>query len=178
MSNYNIPYYPTKSEKEKEYIAKCSKERWQDPNYHKDTSEKIAEAYSTPEMREMQANKFAGKTHTQETKDKIASHFVGKERPKEVVEKIKEKRKGRAVYHKPFKIPSGAFPSKKEAIEWALEKGVRNPQGKFDKWIKERPNEFYYISKEEYEKIKDDPKIEGLPWMENSKRLRKYRDEK
>ena len=135
------------------------------------TKDKIKNAYSTDDMRAVQASK--SKPHTDETKEKIREAFVGKSRPPEVVEKIKAKRKGRAVYHKPFVTPSGAFLSKKSAIEWATDNGVRNASGKFDKWIKTCSDEFYYIAADEYEKIKDEPKKIGLEWMSNARKKRK-----
>lgn len=170
MTNYNIPYYPVRTDAQKEYIGKCSKERWKDPKHHAETSAKIAETYSTEEMRAVQAAK--AKPHTEETKAKLREMHIGQKRPLEVVEKIKAKRKGQAVYHKCFMTPSGAFPSKKSAIEWATKHGVNNAQGKFDKWIKQRPDEFYYIAPEEYELIKDNPKQVGLEWMQNTKRYK------
>lgn len=156
-------------------IKQSSAQRWQNQDYKEKVSKKIKDTFSTDEMRAVQAKK--AKPVTEETKEKLRQANLGLKHSKERVNKMKAKRKGQAVYHKCFKTPSGAFPSKKAATEWSLEKGVRNPAGKFDKWIKERPDEFYYISKEEYEKIKDDPKIEGLPWMENSKRLKKFRND-
>ena len=171
---FDIPFYPTKSESQRKAIANASKERWKDQQYHADVSKKISETYKTTEMREVQASK--SKPHKKETKEKIREAFLGKPRPPEVVKKIKAKRKGQAVYHKCFATPSGAFPSKKSAIEWATDNGVRNASGKFDNWIKTRPDEFYYITADEYEKIKDEPKQTGLEWMENSKRIKRYRD--
>jgi hypothetical protein len=142
--------------------------------HSEETKNKLKNTYSTDSMRAVQASK--SKPHTEEAIEKIRNANLGLKHDKERVEKMARSRKGQAVYHKPFVTPSGAFPSKKAAIEWATDNGVRNAAGKFDKWIKQRPTEFYYITADEYEKIKDDLIITGLPWMENTKRFKKYRD--
>ena len=136
----NIEYLSDSELKEQNRRAKIASSNL-GTSLSEETKNKIKKTYATDEMRAVQASK--SKPHTEETKEKIREAFTGKERPPEVIEKIKQKRTGKAVYHKPFVTPSGAFPSKKASIEWALEHGVRNPSGKFDKWIKERSDEFY-----------------------------------
>jgi hypothetical protein len=138
-----------------------------------ETKNKLRETYASDEMKAVQASK--SKPHTEEAKEKIRNANLGLKHNATRVEKMASRRKGQAVYHKCFSTPGGAFPSKKSAIEWATENGVGNASGKFDKWIRERPEEFYYITTEEYELIKDNPKQTGLSWMENTKRLKKYR---
>lgn len=173
MSNYNIPYHPIKSDAEKKLISEASKKNWADPKYKKKLSKKLSKTFSTPEMRAVQASK--SKPHTEEAKEKIRQANLGLKHTKERVEKNRQQAIGNQRRCKPFKTPSGAFASKKLASDWATEKGVRNAMGKLDNWIKTKPTEFYYITNEEYELIKDDPKLVDLPWMENSKRLKKYR---
>ena len=136
-----------------------------------ETKNKLKKTYASDEMRAVQASK--SKPHTEEAKEKIRNANLGLKHDKERVEKMKAKRKGQAVYHKCFVTPSGAFPSKKSAIEWATDNGVRNASGKFDNWIKTRSDEFYYITADEYEKIKDEPKKTGLEWMSNARKKRK-----
>ena len=132
---------------------------------------KIKKAYSTPEMRALQASK--SKPHTKEAKEKIKQANIGKVRKGEDwIAGMTATKIGNQYHNKPFMTPSGAFASKKLATDWATENGVNNAKGKFDKWIKQRPDEFYYITPEEYELIKDNPKQVGLSWMENTKRYR------
>lgn len=174
MDKFNIPYRPIKSDAQIEKLKKETSNRWKDPDFKNRVSQKISEAYSSEEMKAVQASKFI--KHNEESKEKIRNANLGKQRKGEDwVSKMAEKKKGNQAHAKPFKTPSGAFPSKKIAVDWAIANGVRNPAGKFDKWIKEKSDEFYYISEEEYTKIKDDPKILDLPWMKNSTRLTKYR---
>lgn len=157
-------------------IRLSSELRWMNDSHKESVSHKIKETYSTPEMKALQASK--AKPHKEETKELLREINTGKVRKGESwIEGMAEKRKGNQAHAKPFKTPSGVFHSKKAAIDWATENGVGNAIGKFDKWIKEKPNEFYYISVEEYELQKDNPKLTGLPWMENTRRLKRYRND-
>ena len=151
-------------------IRDASKERWQDPVYKKETGASISKAFSTPEGRAVQASK--SKPHTQEAIEKIRQANLGLVHSKERVEKNSQQAIGNQRRCKPLKTPSGAFASKKLAEDWATENGVGNANGKIGKWLKTKPEEFYYISKEEYEKIKDNPKLVDLPWMKKQKRTR------
>lgn len=154
-------------------IRLSSELRWMNDSHKESVSKKIKETYSTPEMKALQASK--AKPHKEETKEHLRQINIGKDRKGEDwVESMASKQKGNQYRNKPFMTPSGAFASKKLAADWATENGVGNAKGKFDKWIKEKPNEFYYISVEEYELQKDNPKLTGLPWMENTKRLKRY----
>ena len=131
----------------------------------------VKEAYKDPKLRQAQRLKWLGRKHKKSSIKKIKNANVGKKRKGESwIKGMAEKKLGNQYHAKPFMTPSGAFLSKKKAIDWALSQGVRNPLGKFDNWLKSKPDEFYYISKEEYNTIKDNPKKVGLLWMENSKR--------
>jgi len=44
----------------------------------------------------------------------------------------------------------GVFPGKKHLAEHMISLGVVNAMGKLDHWLKTKPTELYYISKEEY----------------------------
>lgn len=47
-------------------------------------------------------------------------------------------------------VEYGVFIGKKHLIEHMTSVGVGNAMGKVDRWLKTKPTEFYYISKEEY----------------------------
>jgi len=178
MSNFksNLPddiilnkrYSSIKSDAERKEIGDASRKNWADPKYKKKLSKKLSKTFSTPEMRAVQASK--SKPHTKEAKEKIRQANLGLVHSKERVEKNRQQSTGNQRRCKPFMTPSGAFASKKLAEDWATEFGVGNANGKIGKWLKTKPEEFYYISKEEYEKIKDEPKLIDLPWMKKQKR--------
>lgn len=138
--------------------------------------EGVRRAYQDPKVRQKQCEKFKGKTVKPEVRKRLREANLGKVRKGQAwIAGMAEKKKGNTAHNKPFMTPIGAFPSKKLAADWAKEHGVSNPNGKFDRWIKTRPTEFYYISKEEFEKVKKKkPKI-GLEWMNNvrAKRTKK-----
>jgi hypothetical protein len=130
-------------------------------------------------MREVQRKKFVGKTHNAETKQNLAKVNTGKQRKGQAwIPGMAEKKKGNGCHNKPFLTLSGAFPSKKQAIDWATNHGVRNAAGKFDVWIKDPNSGFRYISLEEYESLKDVPKVTGLEWMLNISRSPRYKNAK
>ena len=164
----NIDYHSNSELTEQSRRAKIANSQLGVPKSEK-TKNNIKKAYASAEMRAMQAAK--AKPHTKESKEKLRQVNIGKKRKGEQwIESMSSKQKGNQYRNKPFMTPSGAFASKKIAVDWATENGVNNAKGKFDKWIKQRPDEFCYITPEEYELIKDNPKQVGLEWMQNTKR--------
>lgn len=154
-------------------------DRYNDPTYVKKVSKSIATTYSTPEMREVQRKKFLGKTHDAETKQKLINANIGKQRKGQSwIAGMVEKKKGNGHHNKPFLTPSGAFPSKKQAIDWATSQGVRNAGGKFGAWLKDPASGFRYIPLEEFESLKDNSLITGLEWMLNISSSPRYKNEK
>jgi hypothetical protein len=62
---------------------------------------------------------------------------------------------GRNKRDKPFKCPFGVFNNRSEAARYAKEHNLfTNAQRKLEGWTKEKPNEFYFITHEEYAKLK------------------------
>ena len=144
--------------------------------HKEETIQKLKDRYSEEEMRKVQASKFLGKTHDKKTREKIRNANLGKDRKgAEWVKKMAEKKLGNQCHAKPFMTPSGAFASKKLACDWCLANGMSNPNGKFGKWLKEKSTEFYYITQEEYDKIKH---IEPQPgeWMLTKPRKRRSKE--
>lgn len=159
-----------REETRRELIRQTSQGRWEDQEYKSRVSEKIAQTYSTDDMREMQRQKFLGKQVSENVKQRLREHNLGKKRPGAWIQKMAQTKIGNTNHCKPFQTPSGAFASKKLAIDWATEQGVINAYGKLGHWLKTKPTEFYYISQEQYELVKDIPHQTGLPWMQNSKK--------
>lgn len=55
---------------------------------------------------------------------------------------------------KPIVTPNGVFANISLASDQAKSDGLLNPKVKIRKWVKEFPNDYYYISKEEYQRLK------------------------
>lgn len=49
---------------------------------------------------------------------------------------------------RPIMTPSGSFPSKTAAVEWAQARGLVNAYNKITKWLKTHPELFYYLPKD------------------------------
>lgn len=103
-------------------------------------------------------------------RQRLRLHNSGKTRTGNWTSGMAKSKQGNQCHAKPFMTPSGAFASKKLAADWATANGVNNALGKFDKWVKQLPDQFYYITEQEYNLVKDDEKILGLPWMQNTNR--------
>jgi len=134
----------------------------------------ISQAYQSPEMR-LKQKKF--KEHNEQSIEAIRLANIGKNRKgEEWIKGMAEKNKGNGYRNKFFSTPSGVFLSKKQAIEWATENGVRNASGKFDQWVKNPNSGFCYISEEEYNKQKNKKLIVGLEWMLNNSKSPRYKN--
>jgi hypothetical protein len=168
-----------KEETRRAKIRESSAERWKDPVYNDRVSAKIKQSFSSEEMREVQAAKFRGLKVSEQVKQRLKEHNTGKQRKgQDWIADMAEKKKGNGCHNKPFLTPSGAFPSKKQAVDWATKHGVRNAAGKFDAWLKIPESGFKYISNDEYKQLKDQPLKTGLTWMLNISKSPRYKNEK
>lgn len=131
-----------------EWHRRNNQRRIDDPDYDKKVAKKISETYSTPEGRVVQASK--SKPHSEESKLKIAQANLGLVKSPEIRKKLSEKKKGNNNRARPIVTPLGIFPSRKHAAEAYLASGKANAMKWIERWLKELPEQFYYISKEEY----------------------------
>jgi hypothetical protein len=46
---------------------------------------------------------------------------------------------------RPIMTPTGVFPSRLAAVEWARANGLLNAGRRLDQWLKTNPTQFYYI---------------------------------
>lgn len=128
---------------------KNERRRKEDPDYDKRVGNKISQAYSTPEMKQVQASK--ARPHREETKEHIRQiQLVRPPRTVETRKKMSKKKIGNNNRAKPIVTPIGIFVSKTFASEVYLANGKMNAMKWIEKWIKEDPLNFYYITKEEY----------------------------
>jgi hypothetical protein len=132
-----------KEETRKEKISKWSLGK-KKPNVGK----KISESYRTTPGRAVQAAK--SKPHTEDAKKKIADANTGLVKGPEIRAKLSVKKIGNNHRARPIVTPLGIFPSRKDAAEAYLASGKANALRWIEKWLKTDPNDFYYISKEEY----------------------------
>jgi hypothetical protein len=49
---------------------------------------------------------------------------------------------------RPIMTPTGLFPSKRAAADWAESHGLVNAHNKIQKWLKTHPDQFYYVAKD------------------------------
>jgi hypothetical protein len=145
-------------------------ERYKDPEYRKRVSKSISEAYQTEQGREKQRLK-ALKTASEATRQKLREANLGKKRRgQDWVAKMAATKLGNGYGNKPFHTPSGIFPSKRLAADWATAQGLCNANGKFDRWLKKRPDEFYYITREQFDQLPPQIYNADLDWLKNSKK--------
>ena len=114
---------------------------------------------------------FFGKTHKQESKAKIQKANIGKIRKNEDwVPKMANTKKGKPLIakRKPIRTPSGYFDGIESAAIWAESNGLRGARDKISKKIHSNPEEFYFISKEEFCNIGEQKYITGLDWLKNT----------
>ena len=93
-----------------------------------------------------------GKVTSEETKAKLRAANLGKKMSEETRAKLKGKKATNAQCVKTGWTDQ-VFSSLKLASEWAMKNGIGNAKKKLYKFLKTDPINFYYISKEEYERL-------------------------
>jgi hypothetical protein len=97
-----------------------------------------------------------GKTHTKETRAKLSAVWLGRKHSEESRAKMRLSRVGIPGHGKANKpivsVEYGVFAGKKYLAEHMTSIGVKNADNKLTLWLKTKPTEFYYITKEEYTK--------------------------
>lgn len=133
---------------------------------HENRTLGVREAYKNPELRKKHSELKKGKSITKDHAENIRkARLTAPPRTEETRKKIGTKQVGNGKHNKAIMTPSGAFASKKQAGDFALEQGLTNPIGRLDKLLKTQPDQFYFISKEQYEEIKDCPKDTTQSWL-------------
>jgi hypothetical protein len=108
-----------------------------------------------------------GKKHSAETRAKIGATSKGRKPSAETRAKMSAATKGRPKSAEtrakmkesnaratPIVTPNGVFASISLAIAQAKSDGLPNAHRKIRKWVKEFPKDYYYITKEEYQRLK------------------------
>ena len=156
---------PAKASNPKVITASTSKGLfcWSD-DYRAKISDALKGKTHTAEHKAKISAAIKGKTHTAKTRDQMSATRKGKSRgahPQEHCAKISAALKGKThsveacakiqannSQSKPIMTPTGAFPSKSAAGEWAQAHGLINAHRKINKWLKTHPDQFYYIPKD------------------------------
>jgi len=139
---------PAKASNPKVITASTSKGLfcWSD-DYRAKISDAIKGKTHTAKTRAQMSATRKGKprgAHTQEHCAKISAALKGKTHSVEACAKIQANNS----QSKPIMTPTGAFPSKYAAGEWAQAHGLINAHRKINKWLQTHPELFYFIPKE------------------------------
>jgi hypothetical protein len=138
-------------------IAMTINNRLKGKDTHQKKSDTMLEKYKDPEYRAQHQALLQEVAQTQEWKE---AHAEGMKKREENGWEEKNL-KGREKTLKPLRAGEhGYFPSKKTAVEGMTADGVVNAAGKLSVWLdkkhsKNRADEYYYITQEEYLKIKE-----------------------
>lgn len=127
--------------------AKLNKAMALDRSVQDKKSETIKQQYADPAYKEFRTSIIKEVTKTTAWKQAHAAG-MSKREANGWAEKNIEAAKKRC---KPIvSTEYGVFPGKKHLAEHMTSLGVGNAMGKLDNWLKTKPTELYYISKEEY----------------------------
>ena len=152
-------------------IRQATEQQWQDPSIRSAREQGLQKAYQDPAKRQGQAQKFLGRTHDADTCERLRQINTGKKRRGEAwIAGMAQKKLGNGHHNKPFVTPSGAFASRRQAVDWATEQGLVNALGKFERWVKTRPTEFYYITPDEFAALPKKLYRTNMEWLQNSSR--------
>jgi hypothetical protein len=134
----------------------------------------VREAYKNPELRKKHSELRKGKSISKEHAEHIRNaRLAAPPRTEKTKKKISEKQLGNGKHNKAIMTTSGAFISKTEAAKWAASIGLSNPIGRLDKLLKTQPDQFYFISKEQYEQTKDYSKDINQDWLKGGDNKKK-----
>lgn len=117
-------------------IAESNRKKSQDPTIRKKLSDKAKERTNNPEYKELLRQRWEEKTKKEGWSD------IVEKRNKTLKEKLS----------KPLMTRHGAFSSTKEAAKFYQVDGAN-----IGYWLSNKPDEFYRLTKEEYEKLKHIP---------------------
>jgi sulfur relay (sulfurtransferase) DsrC/TusE family protein len=168
ISDAQIQRYKNMSEEDKEKLSKISKQHWENIEYRN----RMMEYYSTPEHRDYISkrnkeiaqrpemidwyNKFNKEKRNNPEHVKRHQAGIDKRTKDPVWREIQAQRR------KPLKTPHGIFDSLKQTVEVLSNKGIittdsKTPAialaNKIRTLMKRNPDQWYYISKEEYRKL-------------------------
>jgi len=143
--------YDNMSEEERREMSIRSKTVWEDPEF----VEKMKAFYSSPEQIEKHTKQVREVAKRSDWKEKVKILNKEKRKNSEHIKRHQEAidkrtqdpewRKKQAQRSKPLVTPNGIFPSRKDAAAfYQVQTPVMNDR------MKRYPNEYYYISHEEY----------------------------
>lgn len=112
----------------------------------------------TEEHKKKRSEVQKGKKQSQDHVEKAAATRRGVPKSTEHNKKNSESQKGKkqtyetinkriAATKKPIHTPYGEFDSRKHAMQWMSNNGIKGGEGKIRKGLKEDPENFYYIKK-------------------------------
>ena len=142
-------------------MQEVAEERNQDPEYQE--NHKIGVTINRDNTYQKECN------NRPEVKEKISKSLTGVPKSESHKESLKEVQtnkpgnknwekacaEGRNKRDKPFKCPFGVFNNRSEAARYAKDhKLFTNAQRKLEGWTKEKPAEYYFITHEEYDRLK------------------------
>ena len=138
-------------------IAMTINNRLKGKDTHQKKSDTMLEKYKDPEY---QAQHQAQQQEIAQTEEWKEAHAEGMKK-REENGWVEKNRKAREQTFKPLRAGEyGYFPSKKSAVEGMTASGVVNAGGKLSVWLdkkdpKNRADKYYYITQEEYFKLKE-----------------------
>ena len=135
-------------------IGRAVRIRNKDLKHKEKVSKSISDTYLTPEGRALQAKKASG-PNSKEHNEKVRQARLGTTRNSSTKLKIGKAQIGNQKHAHPLITEHGIFGSLKLACKYFLSIGIINPAPKIRKWIKEKKPGYYYITKEEYEQLKN-----------------------
>jgi hypothetical protein len=146
-----------------ETMSEVAKERNQKDDYKKNHSIGVnvkrdntyqAEVNARPEVKAKISKSLTNKSKSTLHKENLKKVTTNKPGNKNWEKACAE---GRNKRDKPFKCPFGVFNNRSEAARYAKENNLfTNAQRKLEGWTKEKPDEYYFITHEEYAKLKKD----------------------
>lgn len=118
---------------------------------HRDNSyQKVSN--SKPEVQAKISKTMTGKKKSEEHKTKLKAVKTNKPGDRNWEQACQE---GRNKRDRPFKCPFGVFHNRSEAARFAKDNNLfTNAQRKLEGWTKEKPTEYYFITHEEFNKLK------------------------
>jgi hypothetical protein len=175
-------------EEYRQVMAEASRKKAQDPNWLEKVranaetrkgseewsqmmSKILKEKYADPEQRKKITEVNRKKAQDPEIRKKLSDFAKERAKDPEYIQKLRDamqRRKSRPEYQdqvkkrtdasiqaksKPIMTRHGAFLNKPKAAEY-----YQVDPGMIGYWMKKHSDEFYFISKDDYEKLKDDPK--------------------
>lgn len=128
-------------------LVKRNKKLVKDPVRNQKIKETVKQQYQDPVYKDYRTTIIKNVTQTEEWKK---SHSKGMNKREENGWHEKNNAAAQKRCKPIVSTEYGIFLGKKHLAEHMTSLGIGNVMGKLDNWLKTKPTEFYYISKEEY----------------------------